>query len=59
VQISVSVAFLPFVKRSVVRKISTGSNALRCATLEKLHYSAETLRVSGRIIGYPPARGKD
>jgi hypothetical protein len=27
-----------------------GSNALRCATLEKLHYSAETLRVSGRII---------
>jgi hypothetical protein len=26
------------------------SNAFRGATLEKLHYSAKTLRVSGRII---------
>jgi hypothetical protein len=27
-------------KRSAFRKMAEGSNAFRCATLEKLHYSA-------------------
>jgi hypothetical protein len=55
VHISGSVAFLPifqFWERFAFPKLSEGSNALRRATLEKLDYSAERLRVSGKIIEY-------
>jgi hypothetical protein len=50
VYISGSVAFLAFWKRFAIPKLGEGSDAFRGATLEKLYYSAETLRVTGRII---------
>jgi hypothetical protein len=37
-------------KRSAFRKIDEGSNAFPCATLEKPHCSAATLRVSGVMV---------
>jgi hypothetical protein len=46
--VNVSVPFLPFLKRSALRKMSEGRNAFRRATLEKLHYSAENASRSRR-----------
>jgi hypothetical protein len=37
-------------KRSGFRRMGEDSNAFRGDTLEKLHHSAEMLRVPGRII---------
>jgi hypothetical protein len=48
--ISRSVAFLSFWERFAFLKLGEGSNALRRATSQKLHYFAVTLRVTVEII---------